>query len=338
MSGSGAENTKREERKEAGCISRIDSALDGALVAALAAALAATLAAGREILEVYGKADFGTVEKEDRSPLTEADRRAHDVIISRLESETPYPVLSEEGADIPFERRAEWDLFWLVDPLDGTREFLKRNGEFTVNIALVDGRGGTPVAGIVYVPVADLLYLGIDGGYFSNGGGRDDSGRSQHDGSVQEDAGRHTKAAWRVDLASRRGATTLEKIRELGRVLPVAGRDRSFTVVVSRSHNSPETEEYIAALEKERGSGRAERVTTGSSIKLCMVAEGSADVYPRFGPTMEWDTAAADAVCRAAGCAVVRADRQGRDEQEREPLSYNKRDLHNPWFVVLRPQ
>jgi 3'(2'), 5'-bisphosphate nucleotidase len=296
-------------------------------------ALQAALAAGREILDVYGSDDFEVEKKGDDSPLTLADRRAHAAIVERLK-ETGLPILSEEEADIPIEERGAWDEYWLVDPLDGTKEFIKRNGEFTVNIALmrrrnepergaaaaerdaadtaeaasapdaassVDG-SHAPAVGLVYVPVKDELYLGIEG-----------------------------RGAWKIEgAAADGGIESVEQAARQGRRLPVQDPlARGFAAVISRSHNSPESDALLERLEAEHGP--VARVSSGSSIKLCLVAEGRADVYPRFAPTMEWDTAAGDGVCRAAGCRVTRKD-------ERTPLSYNKADVLNPWFVVMGPR
>ncbi|MFP4266954.1 MAG: 3'(2'),5'-bisphosphate nucleotidase CysQ [Spirochaetaceae bacterium] len=297
----------------------------------LGLALRAALEGGAEILEVYNSDNFDVSRKADDSPLTLADRWAHEVIESALQ-ETGIPLLSEEGAQLSYEERARWGSYWLVDPLDGTKEFIKRNGEFTVNIALMapeplpspagplhsshSEASHTPAAGVVYVPVKDILYAGLAG-----------------------------EGAWKLNRASallfdrpdqdnrekcQNPAVLYELLKSSGSSLPSEDPDsRPFSAVVSRSHNSPETEELMDELEGEYGP--AQRVSSGSSIKLCLVAEGTADVYPRFAPTMEWDTAAGDAVCRAAGCAVTQKDRK-------TPLRYNKEDLHNPWFVVLGPR
>jgi 3'(2'), 5'-bisphosphate nucleotidase len=258
-------------------------------------AVRAALAAGREILEVYAGADFGVEAKADRSPLTIADRRAQDVICKGL---TPagIPILSEEGRDIPYEERRGWMSFWLVDPLDGTKEFIKRNGEFTVNIALI--HAGTPVLGVVYAPALDILYASRESlGAF----------RIEHPGRDEDPAGR-----WIV----RDGAK-----------LPIERRAGPFRIVASRSHMTAETLDFVEAEKAARGD--VELVSKGSSLKFCLVAEGAADVYPRFGPTMEWDTAAGHAVAAAAECAVTQMDGVS-------PLLYNKEDLHNPWFIVGR--
>ncbi|MHB8535728.1 MAG: 3'(2'),5'-bisphosphate nucleotidase CysQ [Sulfuricaulis sp.] len=235
-------------------------------------------AAGRRILEVYRR-DFKVEHKEDRSPLTEADRAAHELICARLRVLTPdIPVLSEESAKADYEKRAGWQRFWLVDPLDGTKEFINRNGEFTVNIALIDGR--RPVLGVVYVPVTEL-------GYFAC------AGRGAHK----------------------------QKGEDAARVIRVRPFDGGKPIVVaSRSHAGKETTAFLASI------GEHDVVSLGSSLKLCLVAEGAADVYPRLGPTMEWDTAAAQCVVETAGGRVTDLDRRA--------LVYNKPDLHNPWFIV----
>lgn len=241
--------------------------------------------AGRRILDVYS-GEIEVDRKDDDSPLTEADRRSHDTILAALADLTPdIPVLSEESAEIDTAERLRWDAFWLVDPLDGTKEFIKRNGEFTVNIAYV--RDGTPLCGVVHMPVGDITYW------------TDGSGVS------------HRQVADRDPAPIRRGAhyTGLDHVRVIG----------------SRSHRSPEVDAFVRDLEAAGKS--VEFQPAGSSLKFCRVAEGLADVYPRMGPTMEWDTAAAHAVAVNAGCQVLSLP-------ERAPLLYNKESLRNPWFVV----
>ncbi|AGA31999.1 3'(2'),5'-bisphosphate nucleotidase [Thioalkalivibrio nitratireducens DSM 14787] len=236
--------------------------------------------AGDAILDVY-ETRFATMEKDDRSPLTEADLAAHRIISARLRELTPeLPLLSEEGRDVPFTERRHWESYWLIDPLDGTREFVKRNGEFTVNIALIERHD--PLLGVVWSPVLGTLYSGARGlGAF-----------------------RETSAASRVPI----------------RVRPPTPGHRP-RVVGSRSHGN---DRLRAALEK---LGPHELVPMGSSLKLCLVAEGAADLYPRLGPTSEWDTAAAHAVVDAAGGRVV--DLTGAE------LRYNTREsLLNPEFLV----
>jgi 3'(2'), 5'-bisphosphate nucleotidase len=236
--------------------------------------------AGAAIMEVYS-GEIAIEIKTDRSPLTAADKASHAVIVAGLRELTPdIPVLSEEGKDIPYEERNTWERFWLVDPLDGTKEFIKRNGEFTVNIALIEGQ--EPVLGVIYVPVTDRLYWGVKG-----------------QGAWCRERGRET-----VPIRVRRPD-------------PVAG----LTVVMSRSHPSPELEDFLKDIEV------AEALSVGSSLKLCAVAEGKADLYPRLGPTMEWDTAAGQAIVESAGGVVERFPGT-------EPLRYNKPVLLNPHFLV----
>lgn len=263
----------------------------------LMTAVKAALKAGGEILSIYDDpaSDFQIERKADNSPLTIADRKAHEAIVGFL-NETPFPVLSEEGKHLGYDVRSQWDTLWIVDPLDGTKEFIKRNGEFTVNIALV--RQSVPVAGVIYVPVKKELYFALEGvGAFKC-----------------------------TDITSLPCEDMmLEQLMAGAQSLPVAGVHEQFVVVASRSHLSPETEAYIADLKKEKGN--VELMSSGSSIKICLVAEGKADVYPRFAPTMEWDTAAGHAIARAAGMEVYQAGKE-------EPLRYNKEDLLNPWFIV----
>lgn len=241
--------------------------------------------AGACILEIYGR-DFEIGYKEDESPLTEADEAGNEVIMEFLrESHPAIPVISEENRQLPYGERSGWKRFWLVDPLDGTKEFIKKNGEFTVNIALVED--GVPVVGVVYRPVGDTMYVGIQG----------------------EGAYRITGEAEPVRIAGGAHYTTKTGVK----------------VVASRSHLTPEVERFVEAL---RAEGKTvEFLSAGSSLKLCLVAEGEADVYPRFGPTMEWDTGAAHAVATAAGRRVLNAE-------TREDLAYNKENLLNPFFIV----
>ena len=246
----------------------------------LPTAIDAAIGACREIMKVYQSDDFQAELKGDNSPLTIADKHAHAAIVKHL-SQTDIPVLSEEGASISYETRKEWEYFWMVDPLDGTKEFIKRNGEFTVNIALI--RKGKPVLGVVAIPVSGDLYYsteGVGAFYVSNGK------------EVQ---------------------------------LPLKGKvdleEEGLTVVASRSHMSPETEAFIQKLHAPK------LVSKGSSLKFLLVAEGNADLYPRFAPTMEWDTAAAHAIINEVGLKVYR---WGTTDE----LVYNKPDLLNPHFLV----
>jgi len=237
-------------------------------------------AAGREILEVYAQGETAATLKEDDSPLTAADLRSQRLIVSALAELTPgVPVLSEEGDLPPYAERSRWTRHWLVDPLDGTREFLSRNGEFTVNIALIEAHA--PVLGVVHVPVSGTTYWGIPG-----------------------------EGAWRKADGA--------QVRALHAAMRAADPVR---VVGSRSHRGDSLEGFLTRL------GRHELLGVGSSLKFCMIAEGTADLYPRLGPTREWDTAAGHAVAVAAGGTVV--------EVGGRPLEYNTREgILNPFFVA----
>lgn len=259
-------------------------------------AIDAALLAGEKILAVYANpsADFEIERKADDSPVTIADREAQKSIVEVLKG-TPFPILSEEGGQISYEERKSWNTLWMVDPLDGTKEFIKRNGEFTVNIALISG--SVPVGGVVYVPVQRALYWAGEG-----------------------------RGAYKLSGISARNGKSLEELEALAACLPDTGvRHEGFVVVASRSHLTAETEDYIAGLKRIHPDVKL--VSGGSSLKICLVAEGKADVYPRFAPTMEWDTAAAHAIARVAGVEIYQAGTES-------PLQYNKEDLHNPWFVV----
>jgi 3'(2'), 5'-bisphosphate nucleotidase len=256
----------------------------------------AVLDAGREILAVYDT-EFTVTHKADDSPLTLADERSHAVLSASLKT-TAIPILSEEGRQIPFEERCRWDRLWVVDPLDGTKEFVSRNGEFTVNVALVDQ--GRPILGVVFAPVPDLLFFAAAGvGAF-----------------------RITDAAAVLTVLPDR----TESLAEMGRRLPLDDSPRTLKIVASRSHLNAATAAYIDGLRRRHPD--LETVSRGSSLKLCLVAEGSAQVYPRFAPTMEWDTAAGHAVVAAAGGRVQVAE-TGLE------LGYNRRDLLNPAFIAL---
>lgn len=255
-------------------------------------AIRAAVLAGDAIMEVYESDDFGVDIKADDSPLTKADLASNNVITAAL-LDTGIPLLSEEGIEIPYEDRKAWTRLWIVDPLDGTKEFIKRNGEFTVNIALVDKQ--VPVMGVIYVPVTKVLYFGADSNAFKVEGVSADSLPLNLDNALK------------MPIAS------------------VKDRVGAYRVVASRSHMSPETEAFIA--EKKVEHGDVELVSKGSSLKLCMVAEGVADCYPRFAPTMEWDTAAGHAIARAAGFSVV-------DWVSGKEMIYNREILRNNWFLV----
>lgn len=259
-------------------------------------AVRAAIEAGAKIMSVYTDpdADFEIEKKADNSPLTIADKKSHETI-SGILSGTNIPILSEEGKKIPYETRKEWNELWIVDPLDGTKEFIKKNGEFTVNIAYV--KDAIPQAGVIYIPVREELYIGdCEYGAF----------KLENIKSIPEEEELLT-------LISR--ATQL----------PVKEERKDFVVVASRSHLSAETEEFIEKMKETHKS--IETISKGSSLKLCLIAEGKADIYPRFAPTMEWDTAAGHAIIRAAGKDVYHTD-------EVTPLTYNKEDLLNPWFIA----
>jgi 3'(2'), 5'-bisphosphate nucleotidase len=261
----------------------------------LKTATMASIEAGKAVNEVYQGKDFEVESKEDESPLTLADRKSHQIITNYLEK-TDYPVLSEEGKDIPYEERSNWEYFWLVDPLDGTKEFIKKNGEFTVNIALI--REGKPILGVVFAPYVRELYFGAEkfGAYKVEG--------------IPEDGLKNYN---------------MDELMKTGQILPVSDTRDHLVVVASRSHLNDETQAYVDELSKKYGD--AEFVSKGSSLKICMVAEGKADAYPRFAPTMEWDTAAGHAVALAAGFPVTQKD-------GKTPLLYNKEELTNPYFIV----
>lgn len=264
----------------------------------LLTAIRASLEAGSEIMSVYTdpNADFEIEKKADNSPLTIADRKSHMVIAARLAS-TPYPVLSEEGKKIPVEERQSWNELWIVDPLDGTKEFIKRNGEFTVNIAYV--KNGKPEAGVIYIPVKKELYF-ADSQY----------------------------GAYKIEhITQLDSEETVDSLIGKAHRLPYQeeAQRSSFIIVASRSHLTPETEAYIEEMKQKHQE--VETVSKGSSLKLCLIAEGKADVYPRFAPTMEWDTAAGHAIIRAMGKEVYQAGTQ-------HPLEYNKENLLNPWFIA----
>jgi len=254
-------------------------------------AINAALAGGKEILDVYNS-NFAIEHKDDKSPLTEADKRAHLKIVELLEC-TSIPVLSEEGKNIPYEDRKNWNQFWMVDPLDGTKEFIKRNGEFTVNIALIENQEST--MGVIYVPVTGELY-------FSD------------------------EKAYKADNMELKVESLEELIQNAG-ILPLPQTRKNYIVVGSRSHMSEETETYIN--EQKELHNEVDILSKGSSLKLCMIAEGAADSYPRFAPTMEWDTAAGQAIVRGSGANVINWETQ-------ETMLYNKENLLNSWFLVKR--
>ncbi|MEL4307308.1 3'(2'),5'-bisphosphate nucleotidase CysQ [Joostella sp. CR20] len=251
-------------------------------------AIEAAIEAGNEILKVYEREDFTIVEKEDQSPLTEADQKANSIINRYLKS-TNIPIISEENLIENYEVRKQWTQCWIVDPLDGTKEFIQRNGEFTVNIALVENN--QPVLGVIYVPVSGDLYFG----------------------DVIK------KASYKVNVA----VFSEDVLENSKRIYPKNSVEK-IKVVGSRSHLSEKTNMYIQNLKKE---SVVEFVAVGSSIKFCFLAEGEATLYPRFSPTMEWDTCAGDAICRAVGL-------QTKNAETNKLIEYNKEDLLNPSFIV----
>ncbi len=259
----------------------------------LETAIKAALEAGKSIIEIYNSEDFSIEYKKDDSPLTKADVTAHHIIQERLEI-TNIPVLSEEGKVIPYAQRVQWDKLWIVDPIDGTKEFIKRNGEFTVNIALIENQ--IPILGVIYVPVTKELYFG-----------------DNQSGSFK--------------VSSVDSSTPFHEIKTNCIKLPFPTQKRNYTVVASRSHLSKETISFITELEAIHGT--IESISKGSSLKLCMVAEGLADCYPRFAPTMEWDTAAGHAICKYAGFQLI-------DYKTEEEMLYNRIDLLNNWFIVRK--
>jgi 3'(2'), 5'-bisphosphate nucleotidase len=272
----------------------------------LLTAIRAAIRAGAATLEVY-ESELHVDYKEDRSPLTLADTRSHEIIAAQLKH-TGVPVLSEEGKNIPAAERRRWRRLWVVDPLDGTKEFIKHLGEFTINIALVENE--RPTLGVIFVPVKNVLYFG-----------------RLEDGSYRLDDGPTLAGLARADAdGDARGA--LEQLKARCARLPLdAGFHPPFVIVGSRSHATPELHAYVD--QKRRELGEVTFVSAGSSLKYCLVAEGRADIYPRLGPTMEWDTAAGQAIAEAAGATVTRHDTGG-------PMTYNKEDLLNPWHIVTR--
>ncbi len=252
----------------------------------------AALEAGKKIMEIYNT-DFKVEEKKDFSPLTEADQQANTIITTFLKP-TNIPIISEETKQTDYQVRKNWNLCWIVDPVDGTKEFIKRNGEFTVNIALV--KKGKPLLGVVYAPALQEIYF----------------------------AEVENQKAYKTKLNTLE--TALEEIvNDASPLQPNSNVEQTVKVVGSRSHMNEATQNYIDTLIQQ--GKKVEVVAKGSSLKFCLVAEGKADVYPRFAPTMEWDTAAGQAICNAVGVLVS-------SEETKKPLLYNKENLLNPWFLV----
>jgi len=269
----------------------------------------ASIKAGLAILDVY-HSDYSVEYKADDSPLTIADQRSHDMI-SGILGKTGIPILSEEGRNIDYAERKKWDRLWIVDPLDGTKEFIKRNDEFTVNIALV--KNNTPVLGVIFVPVTSTLYFAAEGF----------GARKMSDPDLVKKIGEMILQESKPEI--------FEMVLSRSVTLPLKARkDKdSCRIVGSRSHSTPELEAYVDQKKKEYQT--VGFLSAGSSVKFCLVAEGEADIYPRLGPTMEWDTAAGQAIAEQSGCRVLCWDTGA-------PLAYNRENLLNPNFVVSRPE
>lgn len=260
----------------------------------------AAVLAGKEILEVYDT-KFDVEYKDDKSPLTLADKNASDKIIEELK-EFNIPVLSEEGIHESFAVRKNWDKLWIVDPLDGTKEFVKRNGEFTVNIALVENN--VPTLGVIYSPFFKDLYFAAKG-----------------IGAYKIDRKDFS------DLINTIKTSTLDGLLSVAKKLPIVLDRKNYIVVASRSHMSTETHKHIEQLKQHHAD--VEIVSTGSSIKMCWIAEGIADEYPRFGPTMEWDTAAGQAILQESNATLI-------DLETKQSMTYNRENLLNNWFIAKR--
>jgi len=254
-------------------------------------AIQASIEAGKRIMKVYNTG-FDIEYKDDDSPLTEADKQANDIINTFLKP-TNIPIISEENRQTDYEIRQAWSQCWIVDPVDGTKEFIKRNGEFTVNIALA--LEGLPILGVIYVPALKTLYYA----------------------DVREGI------AFKANLNEHQFELN-EIIKESNRIAPKKPNN-IVQVVGSRSHMNKETLDFVESI--KQNNSEVEIVSKGSSLKFCLVAEGQADVYPRFAPTMEWDTAAGQAICNAVGVDVI-------SKTTNNTLKYNKENLLNPWFMV----
>ena len=252
-------------------------------------AIEASIEAGKEILKIYKK-DFNFEIKPDKSPLTIADKKANEIITSFLKK-TNLPIISEESKQTEYSKRKKWNACWIVDPLDGTKEFIKKNGEFTVNIALIENK--KTKLGVIYVPVTKELFIG----------------------NVPQ------KKSYKITVNNKLDFKNI--FLEENTILPK--KTNTIRIVASRSHLNPKTEEFIKQLKHKHKQIKI--VSIGSSLKFCLIAEGKADVYPRFAPTMEWDTAAGQAICEAVGLKTI-------SKKTKQPLLYNKKNLLNPFFIT----
>lgn len=254
-------------------------------------AVDAALRGGKEIMQVYKSDEFGVQHKVDHSPITLADKRAN-AVINELLLPTGIPIISEENKEVEYAKRASWERCWIVDPLDGTKEFISRNDEFTVNIALVEN--SIPILGVIYVPVTEMMYASI----------------------VPQ------KKLWKQKMLAQSNPITEEEHF----IRPKKKTNQKLVILKSRSHLNPETDILIKELRASKPN--IELLSVGSSLKFCLLAEGKADLYPRLAPTMEWDTAAGHALCKAVGIELI-------GTSTNKPLSYNKRELINPSFIVI---
>lgn len=258
-------------------------------------AIKAALNAGKKVLEIYDK-QFDVVMKDDKSPLTVADLQSNEIIMEYL-NKTGIPVLSEEGKIIPYSERKNWNRLWIVDPLDGTKEFIKRNGEFTVNIALVQNR--KPVLGVIYSPVLDQIYFGAE----------------------------HLKSSFKIENVSENifNIKNPDFLKHAVHI-PLDIKNKKPVFALSRSHINETTKKFIENFIRKHGE--IKYISKGSALKLCMIAEGSADIYPRFAPTYEWDTAAGHAIINYAEGKLI-------NTETHLPLIYNKEDLLNQGFIAI---
>jgi 3'(2'), 5'-bisphosphate nucleotidase len=260
-------------------------------------AVDAAVEGGIKIMEVYNSLKVNVIIKEDFSPLTEADLKSNEIIKNYL-LKSKLPVLSEEDKNIPYESRKYWNAFWLVDPLDGTKEFIKRKGEFTVNIALIEKN--IPVLGVIYAPFSRDLYFSVPG-----------------------------EGSYKISEVGYNSVKnkSLKYLMKMATPLPLSVKRDKFTVIGSRSHLSIKTKIYFKKLKKQYNDLKI--IQIGSSLKLCLIAEGKIDIYPRFSPSMEWDIAAGHAIIEAAGFKICKIN-------NKNPLIYNKKDLRNPPFIAGR--